>query len=210
MIRCSKLGELRALLMAQGHQYLNTHIADLYIRQAVDEFVGDHPWPWRRVTVTDDEGVEFAGLDIVDQVIAASGASIAQADRDQLVDSYGGLISGVGSPIYWYAVGDVVYTYPRSLDQLTVIYFTRYGWINQGGTVYKARPNSDTDTPICPARCEEIVLLGARVRAKTEAQDFEQAAGLREQYETRVEEERSRPDQVDEFRTIRVTQGDWA
>lgn len=210
MIRCSDLLTLRNLLQSQGHQYLEPQICDLYMRQAVDEFVGDHPWPWRSTSLTQEMGTEFAGIDVVDQVYTADGRTLQQRDRDNLRDNFGPDLASEGEALYWYQDGDSIYSYPMSTEGVTVIFYTRYGWLDATQTEYKPRPTQDSDTPICPARCEEIVLLGARIRAKSEAQDFEQAAALREQYETRIEEERSRPDQVDEHRTIRITQGEWA
>lgn len=203
---------LKSGLIAYNHHYLegNSVVGD-WANEAVEEVVLDELWSWRKTSKTQVLPAVIPDLAEIEQVLGPDGVPLTPERKDRLRDRYPGLAES-GTPNYYWREGKEVGVYPLSSAQFTVVYFTTYGWVDNGGTP-KASATVDSDKPIIPLEDRGIVMMLMRAKAKSAAQDQDEAVAIRQnEYQPQLERmlNRERTD-VDELMRVKITNtDDWA
>jgi hypothetical protein len=206
--------QIRQRVTDHGNHHL-TSIAgfiDGAVQESVEELVRERDWDWREQELLVTPGTEILDLGPVRQVFrTTAGEPLTPTTRADLRDRYGGDLSLVGEPIEYYVDRGtkMIHTYPTDGEQITVVHLSIACWVETGGSrVFET--SEEAAKPTVPAEMRDMIVLLARARCKSEAQDHDEVTEIRAQYEDRLEEEVSQRPQVDEHKRIRITNGDWS
>lgn len=204
-------GEMVAELVSHGFQSLESGKAELFVDQAALELLVERPWDWRRREIVVSPPAVVLDLGPVEQVIGADGYPLEPTKVTDIRDIYGASESSSSTGRYW-RQNRTLGVFPDE-DQVTVFHFTTYPWLDTSETTLKVRSTAASDVPLCPIEFRDVIVLGALKRAHVFLNDFEQAGGVADEWDRRVEQMvwADGRDQVDEQRKVRVVDGeDWA
>lgn len=203
----SNRGQLRAELIDQGFDYLPTNRADYFLDFAATEIVEEAHWPFRAKEVTGNLPITITDLAAVENVTRGEGyVALAPRERQNLIDEFQSVTMGGAPQYYWIDGATTIRGFPSDTSSVTVRYYSSNAWTNGGQTAL-----NDSDTPLIPLRYRELVVLLAKVRAKEDNDDYEEAGIVMQRYTQRLEQAKASllKNQIDEEKIVKHV-GDWA
>lgn len=178
--------ELQTEFFARGFNDLNDAGAGLvrakaWINDAYQELCDLHLWPFLETTSTGASPLTISDLGRVITVYDSTNDYVlVYKDRHDLYTGDPAL-DDTGNPSYWYTDNlTIVRTYPATSVSLAVRYYKIPATLSSGG-----------DTPVIPARFNDLIVDGAAVRAYKNKDNFEAAQFVRDEWERGVERMRS-------------------
>ena len=196
------LAELRADLIARGHDYLTRARANAAINNAYFELANLYDWPFLEYIDTVSTPLELRG---VRKVISVNNtlthAPVTYIDHSVIARS-GQRLDQIGTASYYSLMGDILWLHPDEPADFDVHYV---------GTV--SQLVDDTDQVHIPRKYKQTLVDGANLWALKEDNNYEAIAALRQEWDRGVQQmvtsefrRHSNPD----FIVVTQASDDWA
>lgn len=209
-------GDFVEQLKAHGTKYLTLTQAQEMIQQAVEDVDLMWDWPYRLVELEgqtlpltrDDFG------QVLEVAVEAENYGLEPEGRAALVRRYGDLdVSGAALRYYFEAEdpglgsGKVLRTYPVDTRSFRISYLTSGHWRKVADSTIVKEASDDADAPLCPPDWRSQILLRARIIAKEENDEHDEAYRLLKRFEERYADMAADldVDQLQAPKRIRVT-----
>lgn len=167
------LEELNEEVRQRGYHYVATGRIDQWINRAYLEICGRQPWPFLETVTTGPAPVNLPGLLSI-LYVTSNGVEVEGGDVRDLLDRDPDLAE-VGDPRYWYLTGENLNVWPDYTGDLTVRHASLPVKLTAG------------TSPLFPEQYHEMLIDGAVVRGLKDNDEYDQAAGLQQIIDARVQ-----------------------
>lgn len=171
-------GELQTEFYSRGFDYMEDSTASQtrakrWLNQAYLELCEMYDWPFLEASTTGTSNITISDLGKVLSVIDSTNYTVVPyLDRREVLRISTDLTTtGVAS--VWYLEGSTTLkTYPVSTSTLTIRYIS-----------VPTELSSSSDSPVVPARFQDLIVDGAVIKAYKDNDDAQAAAALRQEYD---------------------------
>jgi hypothetical protein len=175
-------GELTAMFLARGFDYLPTATAEGYLNDAyLVDICEAEDWPFLEATTTGKAPLVVSDLRTIESVIdSTQGTKLSPLDRRHITDDFDTDLTTIGTPAFYYlTAGTTVSVYPaNTTDTLSVRYWRAPPRLTSG------------DTPLLPTRFHSLIVDGAAARAYEDSDDYELSENAETKFQRRLQKMR--------------------